>query len=502
MRFYINKSSLAYKHNEDDITPKHADSFILKHTAWDDYSLECEFKLYYCNEALETSEIGRVKIISKNIEAKLRESLRPKTIDELPDSFPQLPDDFCSLGQFLSYYENLLGIFNGKTHEILEKLKDCTSNPVILEDFSQNCPLSFHRAARRDEAQEALLKARALIQGINLDKIHDFSYIYTPPYKGPETALNIHFGNKIYLKNKHKSFEQRIYALIGKNGTGKTGLLNNLAKALSKEGQGTFIPNAPIFQKTMYISSSCFDNEPDVDKGSRYNYVYSGISKFLGEDVRASIKDTVEKSYDIISRVEREPILIDALERLLPNQILNWIINQDINKVNIAELKKALGHLSSGECIQIMHIFTIIANIFSGTLLLFDEPETHLHPNAISRLISTLNYILEEYNSYAIISTHSPIIIQNLRAKEVIVVERFGNICQFKQLSFESLGCNLSIITEKIFNNDSITPLYQEKIETMKDSGVSKEELISKITETPEEMSLALNMFIDMTYQD
>lgn len=501
MHFYVNTSTKTYGTNLEDISPRVANSFILKHTAWDDYSLECEFKLYYCSESLEIIEIGRVKIISKSIEAKLHEKLRPKTIDELPDSFSELPDNFCSLGQFLSYYEKLQDIFHEKVYNILDKLKDCTTNPIILEDFSQTCPLSFHRAARRDEAQEALLKARALIQGINLEKIHAFSYKYTPPYNGTEATLDINFGNKTTTRGKHTSFEQRLYALIGKNGTGKTGLLNNLARELSGEEDGNFIPQAPIFQKTMYISSSCFDNEPNVNKDSRYNYIYSGISKFIGNNVRNSIKTTVEESYNIISSVEREPVLLEALEMLLPNQIVDWVIDHDRYKINIEELKEALGHLSSGECIQIMHIFTIIANIFSGTLLLFDEPETHLHPNAISRLISTLNYILEEYNSYAIISTHSPIIIQNLRAKEVIVVERFGDTCQFNQLSFESLGCNLSIITEKIFNNDSITPHYQNKIKKLKSSGISKAELISKITDTPEEMSLALNMFIDMTYQ-
>ena len=40
-------------------------------------------------------------------------------------------------------------------------------------------------------------------------------------------------------------------------------------------------------------------------------------------------------------------------------------------------------------------------------MLILDEPDTHLHPNNQRRLISTLNYISQEYDMQVLIATHS-----------------------------------------------------------------------------------------------
>jgi predicted ATP-dependent endonuclease of OLD family len=54
--------------------------------------------------------------------------------------------------------------------------------------------------------------------------------------------------------------------------------------------------------------------------------------------------------------------------------------------------------------------------------LLFDEPETHLHPSIIFKLINTLNKLLDDYDSYLIIATHSPIVIQQIPSKKVMIL--------------------------------------------------------------------------------
>lgn len=503
MRFYVNTNTKTYGTNLDDFSPRVANSFILKHTAWDDYSVQCEFLLFYCDRACQIHEIGRVKIISTNTEKAL--SSRDfhtiiRTCDELQESFERLPSYFCSLGQYGDYYEQLKLHFPIRYEEVLSALRDCATNAKILEIFSLECPLSFRRLARRDIAQEALHTANALLQGINLSEIHKFSYLYKPPYGSELSKISFNFDNKNKGKHNHADFSQRIYTIIGKNGAGKTGLLNNIAKELSNENREHFLPNIPIFQKVMYISSSCFDNEPNVEKNDRYNYVYSGISNNDQSSIREFIQKKIETCYNLINGSERETTLLVSLTMLLPEQLLEKFINNW--KINLSNLNESLKYLSSGECIQILHIFSIVAHIFSGTLLLFDEPETHLHPNAITRLISTLIYILEEYNSYAIISTHSPLIVQNFRAKEVILAERYGDVCRFEPLAFETLGNNLSSITDKIFHNDILTSAYIEKIHYLKLAGESKENLISKITATPNEMSLALSLYIDMIYRE
>lgn len=60
-----------------------------------------------------------------------------------------------------------------------------------------------------------------------------------------------------------------------------------------------------------------------------------------------------------------------------------------------------------------------------NSLLLFDEPETHLHPNMIFKLVKSLYKILETEESYAIIATHSPIIIQQVPSKNILIFENY-----------------------------------------------------------------------------
>src|SRR5690554_7214607 len=82
----------------------------------------------------------------------------------------------------------------------------------------------------------------------------------------------------------------------------------------------------------------------------------------------------------------------------------------------------------------------IVANIRNNTLILYDEPETHLHPNAISQLINTLFNLLERFDSYCIITTHSPIIIRELVSKNVYVFDRNDSFFNVKQLQIETYG--------------------------------------------------------------
>jgi len=93
----------------------------------------------------------------------------------------------------------------------------------------------------------------------------------------------------------------------------------------------------------------------------------------------------------------------------------------------------------------------IIANVKEDTLLLLDEPETHLHPNAIAKFIEIIHKILDEYNAYAIIATHSPIILQQVPARYVNVFQKIGNQISVRPLSDESFGADINTLNKEIF---------------------------------------------------
>ena len=94
----------------------------------------------------------------------------------------------------------------------------------------------------------------------------------------------------------------------------------------------------------------------------------------------------------------------------------------------------------------------LIAQIRTNSLILFDEPETHLHPNAITELMNSLLDLVKRYDSFCIIATHSPIVIQSLQSRDVLVVVREENDISVRNLEKESFGENLTVITEDIIS--------------------------------------------------
>ena len=46
------------------------------------------------------------------------------------------------------------------------------------------------------------------------------------------------------------------------------------------------------------------------------------------------------------------------------------------------------------------------------TLVLIDEPETHLHPPLLSAFVRAMSDLLIDRNGVAIIATHSPVVLQ------------------------------------------------------------------------------------------
>ena len=95
------------------------------------------------------------------------------------------------------------------------------------------------------------------------------------------------------------------------------------------------------------------------------------------------------------------------------------------------------------------------------SIILFDEPELHLHPNAIANVMRMFNKILEEFNSYAIIATHSPIILQEIPSNNIIVLERIDNQPFVRRPEIECFGENISLITRDIFDVTSKESYYQ-----------------------------------------
>jgi hypothetical protein len=107
------------------------------------------------------------------------------------------------------------------------------------------------------------------------------------------------------------------------------------------------------------------------------------------------------------------------------------------------ERAAAVSALSAGQRLVAAIFCNIIGFIEERSILLIDEPETNLHPGLLSSVIAAIEDVLHEFDSYAIVATHSPILLQQVPSKYVRVFTRANDIPGVLNLSVESFGEDL-----------------------------------------------------------
>lgn len=81
-------------------------------------------------------------------------------------------------------------------------------------------------------------------------------------------------------------------------------------------------------------------------------------------------------------------------------------------------------NLSSGEVALLRFAAQAVASLRRGTVFLFDEPETHLHPNYVSQFMEMLDRLLDQSGSIALIATHSAYVVREAPARRVRIITR------------------------------------------------------------------------------
>lgn len=237
--------------------------------------------------------------------------------------------------------------------------------------------------------------------------------------------------------------------------------------------------------------------ENDMHENPAGSYVYCGLlheNRLISEDeMYMKLKENLGE----INRMQRldawKSIMrsifdgTEDLERAFPYKSLSeGIIKQE-----------GFATLSSGQKI-ISHIFTqVVASITEDSLLLIDEPEIHLHPNAISSFMRMLNQLLEKFNSFAIISTHSPIVLQEIPAKYVRVFD--NNEFYDTKLWEECFGDNISNIIKNVFNVRPDESNYKTFFLQKKEKEFTKEDIENLFNYN---LSMNAELYLNLLYGD
>ena len=306
----------------------------------------------------------------------------------------------------------------------------------------------------------------------------------------------------------------RMNVVIGYNGTGKTRLLSNLAIATSgfgyaskenqaKESAGEFIENQPPFKKVVVVSYSAFDTfvipgqtgeekKRLREKGDIFGYAYCGLRESMQSDAadseqqyRMRTPEEIETQFLTAFNRVREAGRLDALVAIIRPLLMDASfqrigLSSTFASSSTDELTTLFRTLSSGHKI-VLKIIVDLADHMDGakpTLVLIDEPETHLHPPLLAAMLQSIRACLQKFNGYAVVATHSPVVLQETPSRYVHVLRRLGDTT-IVPASIETFGENVGVITQDVFNLDDgstdwhetlrrLTKKYDlEKIETL-----------------------------------
>lgn len=449
---------------------------VLSQDNWDDYGYKTTFHATLHLSDTEQIDLGNVKILRKDQTSGFT------TMPKLP--FEELGKEYASSGGDISYYEKLFKLGRNTFRRILRGVRDVAYDDGIKAEFED---LEGFRVSllRFGGAERTLADAAKLLKtpkALPKRKSIGFKVRFkTQVSKGSSPfIIDLDFRRKGVLPN-------RMNAIIGYNGTGKTRLLSNLAIVASGYGYdnkedmldrtaGRFLDVQPPFKSVVVVSYSAFDTfvipgntqierKRLEDRGDIFGYVYCGLreqTEVPGSKktaYRLKTPEEVETEFlTALSRVRdsgRRGTLLEVLKPLLRDPSFQRIGLSNLyqHAENDEAVVALFRQLSSGHKAALKIVAELTAHMSENapTLVLIDEPETHLHPPLLAALLKSIRSCLERLDGYAVIATHSPVVLQETPSRYVHVLRRVAERSKISRTSIETFGESISVITQEVF---------------------------------------------------
>lgn len=431
---------------------------------WNDYSFITMFHVTLFDEHAVKHELGAVKIGFRE------QTEKTATYDTLGDGFTTLAPRYFSVGTDVDYYLALSrDVSNACRKEYLEALRDVANDERNL-DIARNEKVFQTSLLRSLNLNTVTVQFRRVLDGGV--PLTNYAFRFTQDAGERRAPYQLDFEVEA-----NSTPTTNIHAIIGRNGAGKTTLLNNMARAIIEANAdwGRFEIRHPwiyqaiqrnYFSGIVSVSFSAFDpfNPPveqsDPSKGTCFFYV--GLKSIADESgtLLKSQKDLADEFIDslklCLSEKSRSFRWLDAIRNLESDdnfaemnlaQLFN-ASNEDLEDTARSLLKR----MSSGHTIVLLAITKLVARVDEKTLVLFDEPESHLHPPLLSALIRGLSKLLSSRNAIAIIATHSPVVLQEIPKSCVWKITRSGLSSESQRPETETFGENLGLLTREVFS--------------------------------------------------
>lgn len=488
-----------------DYLQDYENTIILIHDNWDDwFTYETTYNIYFISNN-ESKNLGTIKIGGFNLSGRT---------PELPNSFESLPDEFFSLGLDDYYYEKIKNFGNEKRIEILTSLNDISYN-LKLYDKVKNLDVTKKSLMRGVSEFSILNQFNRIAHGKARLTKYRFEYIY--PEKNGEN-VRIDFSVDPYSKPP-----TNIHVIVGRNNVGKTYLIKNIIKSIYNPNNNDFgtlysgetdndllfanviIGNSrQVFANVICLSFSPFDDYEDLREAFLEKidipFSFVGLNNNNGDMIYKKLitdfSDSIKNCRNIKTKQELLRNALDILETdptFEKEQLIKTIFDTNCN------IEDIYASLSSGHKMVMLSIVSLVDKLTEKSFVILDEPENHLHPPLLSAFIQTLSYLLKERNGVVLLSTHSPVVIQEVPRKCVWKITRNNSLVSLSRLPIETYGANIGALTSEVFGLEIRNAGFHRTLISEIKSGLTMNEILSMYNyEMGEEALALLNTLCDI----
>lgn len=438
---------------ESEIPRRVAGTAFLVRDNWNDYGFGTQFSLLIRGADGNLAMIGFVKIGRRGM--RQEPDYMGTTFTTIDREFSSLGEDYFSVGQNREYYEKLITLLGRqKAMALLAGLRDLSLDDDAIDEFSEE-EVFVNSLFRSLTTKVVRDQFRRIVSGGASKESYGLSY------RWPEDHARERPVNDLRFEVVPDSCPPtNVHVLIGSNGAGKTRALKGLANSMGEGVTEATTTGSLSFHGTNQLTSlvsvsfSAFDifsEEMETisnDPNRRVQYV--GL-QHQDEDRRMSPQELTE----VFTERLKACLAKDRRDRL--SRVFSYLeADPGLNRIRIADLNGIedridFDSLSSGHKIVLLTMVSLVQLVEEKTLVLIDEPESHLHPPLVAAFTRALSWLLTDRNGVGVLATHSPVILQEIPQSCIWKISASGAELRVDRPSMETFGENLGVLNREVF---------------------------------------------------